>query len=82
MGLWVNGPGARRGRRVMFALDEFMAWDLALRIRRLPPEYLDQVASFVAACEIARMIDTCEAPDAVPPTIPPSRVVSAGPPGR
>lgn len=71
---WPDGRD-RRGRRVTFALTEWDAWDIALRVRRLPPEYLAQVASFVAACEFEVMLDTSAVPDVLPPTSPEPRGV-------
>jgi hypothetical protein len=82
MGLrWPDGRD-RRGRRVTFRLDEWAVWDLALRLRTLPPEYLAQVSSFVAACEFELMLDRCAAPDAGPATSPEARASADAPPGR
>lgn len=43
---------ARRGRRILFRYDEFTAWTLACRLRRLPPDALRFVAAAITACEI------------------------------
>lgn len=79
MGFWVNGPGARRGRRVLFALDEFLAWTLACRLKRLSPDGLRFVAAAITACEI-EAVRSARALDSSPsPTAPVLRAVTAAP---
>lgn len=65
MGFWVNGPGARRGRRVLFSLDEFEAWCLACRLKRLTPDGLRFVAAAITAAEI-EAVRSARAPDSRP----------------